>query len=113
MDAEIQKFGDDIVVVSVPLEKLDMSTANEFKRMMSPVMEGCRRVVLDMNIISFVDSSGLGAILSCLRELSSEGGDLKLCRVQKRVRVMFELVRMHRILNILNTPEEAVQAFEA
>ncbi len=113
MNANLEHRAGDVVVVSAPLEKLDMSTANEFKRMMAPIIKENKRVVLDMNSVSFVDSSGLGAILSCLRELSSEGGDLKLCQVQKRVRVMFELVRMHRILNILNTPDEAVQAFGA
>ncbi len=109
----MEKQSEEPVIVSVSLEKLDMSTSNEFKRMMSPIMRDSKQVVLDMDAVAFVDSSGLGAILSCLRELSSEGGDLKLCRVQKRVRVMFELVRMHRILSILNTPEEAVQAFAA
>lgn len=103
----------DVIVVKPSLEKLDMSTAGEFKKLMAPVMEENKRVVLDMEAIAFVDSSGLGAILSCLRELSSSGGDLKLCRVQKRVRIMFELVRMHRILAIWNTPQEAVDAFDA
>jgi len=113
VSTQVEKRSGDVVVVAVALDKLDMSTANEFKRMMAPIVKDNKRVVLDMNSVTFVDSSGLGAILSCLRELSSEGGDMKLCQVQKRVRVMFELVRMHRILSILNTPDEAVQAFGA
>ena len=40
-----------------------------------------------------------------------EGGDLKLCNVTKPVRALFELIRMHRIFDIVNTREEAVQAF--
>lgn len=112
MNIQTEMAGD-VAVVSVQQDKLDMSTANDFKKNMAPVIQAHKKVVLDMNAVSFVDSSGLGAILSCLRELSGAGGDLKLCRVQKRVRVMFELVRMHRILNILNTSEEAVTAFAA
>jgi len=90
-----------------------MSTASDFKKRMAPLLAAHRQIVLDMDAVTFVDSSGLGGILSCLRELSATGGDLKLCRVQKRVRVMFELVRMHRILNIFPTCEEAVAAFDA
>ena len=112
LTAQKDKMGD-MIIVTPSLEKLDMSTAGEFKKLMAPIMEENKRVVLDMEAIAFVDSSGLGAILSCLRELSSAGGDLKLCRVQKRVRIMFELVRMHRILAIWNTPQEAVDAFDA
>ncbi len=100
-----------VAVVGVQFEKLDMSTASEFKKRMAPVITSYQRIVLDMDAVTFVDSSGLGGILSCLRELSTSGGDLKLCRVQKRVRVMFELVRMHRILSIFPTCDEAVAAF--
>lgn len=103
----------EVAVVTVPLEKLDMSTAGDFKKMMTPIVAAQKKIVLDLDGVNFVDSSGLGAILSVLRELSAGGGDLKLCRVQRRVRVMFELVRMHRIVNILNTREEAVAAFAA
>ncbi len=112
MQGETSTNNGDITLAAVPLEKLDMSATGEFKKWMAPLMTGSKRIVLDMDTVSFVDSSGLGAILSCLRDLNAAGGDLKLCRVQKRVRVMFELVRMHRILGIYNTPEEAMAAFQ-
>jgi len=59
-----------------------------------------------------VDSRGCGAILSCLKQISPAGGDLKLCRVSPRVRLVFDLIRMHNICEIVNTREEAVQAFQ-
>jgi anti-sigma B factor antagonist len=65
-----------------------------------------------MQHVQFVDSAGIGAIISCLKTLSANGGDLKLCNVAKPVRGLFELVRLHRLLDILNTKEEAVRAFQ-
>jgi anti-sigma B factor antagonist len=59
-----------------------------------------------------VDSSGLGAFISCLRKLNGKGGDLKLCGMSKQVRAVFELVRMHRIFEIFGTTDEAVHAFQ-
>lgn len=97
-----------VLVVTPTLEKLDLSTAGEFKEQLSALIPVEKSLVLDMEGIHFVDSSGLGAILSVLRELSAAGGDLRLCCLQKRVRVMFELVRMHRVLTIQATVEEAV-----
>ena len=44
---------------------------------------------------------------------SQNGGDLKLCNVNKIVRMVFDLIRLHRICEILNTKEEAVKAFAA
>ena len=44
----------------------------EFKRDIAAVLEPCRKVVFDLRELRFVDSSGLGAILSCLRQLNAK-----------------------------------------
>ncbi len=110
MEMSIEKIGD-VTVVVLPGERLDASDAKEFKRDIAPVLEANSKVVFDMSQLRFVDSSGLGAILSCLRQLNAAGGDLKLCGLSKPIRALFELVRMHRVFNIFNTKEEAVGAF--
>ena len=51
-------------------------------------------------------------MLSCLRQLSTKGGDLKLCSMSKQVRALFEL-GMHRIFDIYGTREEAVRTFQS
>ncbi len=103
---------DSVAVATVPVNELDASNAEEFKRDMAPVLQTNTRLVLDLSRLRFVDSSGLGAILSCLRQLSAKSGDLKLSGMSKQVRGLFELVRMHRIFDIYGTKEEAVHAFE-
>ncbi len=111
MEMRIEKMGE-VTVVVLPGERLDASDATEFKRNIAPVLEGNSKVVFDMSQLRFVDSSGLGAILSCLRQLNANGGDLKLCGLSKPVRALFELVRMHKVFNIFNTKEEAVNALQ-
>ena len=100
-----------ITVAEIPVEELDASNASELKLNMAPILEASTRLVIDLSRVHFVDSSGLGAMLSCLRQLSAKGGDLKLCGMSKQVRAAFELVRMHRIFDIFGTREEAVHAF--
>ena len=100
----------DITIVVLPGEQLDAGNAKEFKRDIASVLEPCRKVVFDLRELRFVDSSGLGAILSCLRQLNAKGGDLKLCEMTKPVRALFELVRMHKIFDIYVTKGEALQA---
>lgn len=102
---------DDISVVSLPGDKLDVGNVKEFRRDISPLLSETPRVVFDMSELQFVDSSGLGAILSCLRQVNAAGGELKLASLTKPVRVLFELVRMHRVFDIFNTTEEALRAF--
>ncbi len=98
-------------IFQIPVESLDAGNAKEFKRDVLPALNGKARVIFDMSGLKFVDSSGLGAILSCLRQLNAGGGDLKLTGMQKPVRALFELVRMHRVFDIYNTREEALAAF--
>ncbi len=104
---------DKVAIAEIPVEELDASNAGELKRDMAPILEANTRLVIDLTRLRFVDSSGLGAMLSCLRHVSAKGGDLKLCGLSRQVRAAFELVRMHRIFDIFATREEAVRAFQS
>src|ERR1700754_41286 len=107
MNTRLEKVGN-ITVIGVEGDSLDASNAQDFKRAVAPaVAENCK-LVFDLSLLQFIDSSGLGAFLSCLRQLHATGGDLKLCGMTRPVRGLFELVRMHRIFDIHNTREEAV-----
>lgn len=102
-----------VTVAEVPVKELDAGNAAELKSAMSQIIEQNSRIVLDVRKMQFVDSSGLGAILSCLRQLSAKGGDLKLCCMTRQVRSAFELVRLNRIFDVFESREEAVRAFNA
>lgn len=104
---------DDVVVVEVPGPSLDASNSKDFKAEVSPILNSAQKVIFDLEHLGFVDSSGLGSILSCLRQLNGAGGDLKLCGMTKPVRALFELVRMHRIFEIYESRDEALAAFKS
>ena len=102
----------EVTVVVLAGAQLDASTAAEFKSDIAPVLEAHAQVVFDLSRLGFVDSSGLGAFLSCLRHVHAQGGDLKLCSLSQPVRALFELVRMHRLFHIFDTQEAAIRAFQ-
>ncbi len=104
---------DDVAVARIPVAELDAANSGEFKHDIAPVLESADKVVIDLSEVRFVDSSGLGAMLSCLRQMTAKGGDLKLSGMSKQVRATFELVRMHRIFDILENSDTAVAAFKA
>jgi sigma-B regulation protein RsbU (phosphoserine phosphatase) len=112
MEATIENVGD-VAVIVLPGDSLDAGNAKEFKRDVMPMLGGRSKVIFDMSGLHFVDSSGLGVVLSSLRQLNATGGDLKLSGMAKPVRALFELVRMHRIFDIYSTREEALAAFGA
>lgn len=100
-----------VTIAEIPVKELDASNAGDLKSSMGRILEKNSQVVMDVARMQFVDSSGLGAMLSCLRQANERGGDLKICCMNKQVRTAFELVRMHRIFDIFENREDAVRAF--
>ena len=107
----VEKVGD-VTLVEIGLENLDASNERAFKQEMSTVLDTEPRVALGLARLQFVDSSGLGAILACLRRVNARGGDLKRYGMTRPVRALFELVRMHRVFEIYNSRDEVVESFE-
>jgi anti-sigma B factor antagonist len=110
MQFETEKIGD-VVVVKIQTEVLDAANAREFRAGITPILEKDVKIVFDMSPVNFLDSSGCGTVLSCLRQLNSAGGDLKMFGLQQSVRTLFELIRLHRIIDIFNSRDEAVNAY--
>ena len=111
MDLGVEIVGG-VAVVVVMVDELDAGNIPEFKRRVAPILAAHSKVVIDLSRVRFIDSSGLGAMLSCLRQLTAKSGELKLSGLSEQVRAAFELVRLHRILDIYEDRAKAVEAFK-
>jgi anti-sigma B factor antagonist len=114
MKVDFETIGD-LTMVDVDVPHLDASTARQFRREVVAKLPATAKVILDLRRVKFIDSSGCGAILACLRQLDAEGngpGALKLCGASRPVRALFEMVKLHKLVEIYNTREEAIQAYE-
>jgi anti-sigma B factor antagonist len=103
--------GTDVLVIELREDNLDASNVRAFRDAVQSLMGERTRVVLDMASVKFVDSSGLGALISCLRQVNGRRGDFRLCEMSRTVRALFELMRMHRVFNIHDTRADAVASF--
>ncbi|NDY93085.1 STAS domain-containing protein [Ideonella sp. TBM-1] len=101
----------EVLVLSLRGESLDASNVAAFKESALALSRGHPRVVLDMTGLQFVDSSGLGALISCLRQQNGQRGDLRLCHMSPAVRALFELMRMDRVFRIFDRCDDAVASF--
>jgi anti-sigma B factor antagonist len=101
-----------ILVALYPAETLDVGNVKDFRKAVEPILKEHSRILFDLEVLQFVDSSGLGALLHCLREMEEIGGELKVCSMSKSVMTVFEMVRLHRTFEIFNSREEALEAFE-
>jgi anti-anti-sigma factor len=116
IDMLLEHATDNNVLIITPKgQSLDAKDAPAFKEEVINLItvNDLNRVVLDLQHLDFIDSSGLGTFLSVLRVLHSTGGELKLARMNKTIRTMFELVSMHKVFEIFNSTDEAVRSFKA
>jgi anti-sigma B factor antagonist len=90
-------------------ERLDAHNSQEFKEYLLRQLEnGAKGLILDLSDVRFVDSSGLGALLSGHKNANLREVRLALSGVQARVQSMFELTRLHRVFEIHPTVEDAL-----
>ena len=88
-------------VVRIDDERLDISNAPPLRTQLQTLLEaGSQELVVDFGAVSFVDSSGLGVLLSAMRVAARTGGTLRVAGIRPEVRALFELAQMHRVLDI-------------
>jgi len=75
--------------------------------------QGGRKIVLDLRGVSFLDSAGLGELISCKKRMVESGGELRLLRPNGKVRDMLEMLSLSRIFKIFDDEAAVLASFEA
>ena len=90
----------DLLIVRAMEDRIDAAVAIQFKERMRVVLcDMSSRVVLDMSRVSFLDSSGLGAVVAVMKLLGPERR-LELAGLTATVRKVFRLTRMDEVFTI-------------
>ena len=100
------------VTVVAPTGRLDVAGAPALKEAISELpRNGPAKVVIDMEGVSFVDSTGLGSVIAALKQIRSSQGELRLAAPNQQVRVVLELTTLDRVFPYYATLEEALAGF--
>jgi anti-sigma B factor antagonist len=99
-----------VLVAKVLESRIAADVAPRFKTdLIDYIQSGNRSIVLDLGGVSFIDSSGLSALVSSLKAIGNDG-DLVLCGTRSAVASMFKLTRMDKVFRMFASSEEAVAA---
>jgi anti-sigma B factor antagonist len=99
---------EDVLIVKTPASRIDAASAIQFKEQMRNVMQDAPgRVVLDMENVGFVDSSGLGALVAVFK-LTARERSFELAALQPTVQKLFELTRMNSVFQLHKTAADAL-----
>ncbi len=75
------------------------------------VDRGERKILIDFARTGYIDSSGLGALVSISRKIREVGGDLRLSGLNEDLRSLFELTKLDTLFEIAETPAQALASF--
>lgn len=110
MNVEIDR-NDARSVLHLREERIDAHNAGELKDcLLNSLEDGCPLLIIDLEAVHFIDSSGLGALLSGYKNANLRQARFVLTGLQARVRSMFELTRLHRVFEIADRVADVVAA---
>lgn len=91
-----------------PAGRLNMVSAPKLREFVADVVaSGTSRIVVNLGETAFMDSSGLGALIGCLKAARQAGGDLRIAAVQPQVKMVLELTSMDRVLTSYSSADDA------
>ena len=103
--------GNGVSILRYKSERLDAHNSEVLKLKIKELFEGgAKNVLVDLAEVRFIDSSGLGALVSGFKNAVAYKGALALSGFQDQVRSMFELTRLNRVFDIYVSEEEALAA---
>jgi anti-anti-sigma factor len=100
---------DDVVVARIHGDMWGKPEDRELKTEMKALAkQGERRFVIDFEGASAVSSTGIGIVVSSLTAIQGEGGRLRLCNLNQRVKATFEITGISKMVSIYDTVESAL-----
>jgi anti-anti-sigma factor len=102
----------DALIVRVHEAKLTYPVLSAFLAEVRAVVdEGGRRLVIDLEAVTYVDSATIGCLVEIHRLLEGHGGAVKLSGLQRRVHTMLTMTGVHRVVDVCRDEAEALAAF--
>lgn len=110
MSFEVKKQGD-VTVIDVA-GQLIVGNRQELKQKVLEHLEaGGRKFLIDFSDTGYIDSSGLGVLVSLSKKIREQGGELRLANLNEDLRTLFELTKLDTLFHIANDRAEALASF--
>jgi anti-sigma B factor antagonist len=111
MTFTLRKEAGGVMVVTVD-GQLIVGNRQELKQQVIDALDGgARKFVVDFTRTGYIDSSGLGVLVSLSKKIREHGGDLRLAGLNEDLQTLFELTKLDTLFAITRTTQEALAAF--
>ncbi|MGH7476522.1 MAG: STAS domain-containing protein [Longimicrobiales bacterium] len=110
MAFDVSKQGE-VTVIDVEGQLIVGNRQELKKKVLEELEGGARRFLIDFENTGYIDSSGLGVLVSLSKKIREQGGDLRLANLNEDLRTLFELTKLDTLFHIANSRQEALQSF--
>jgi anti-sigma B factor antagonist len=100
----------DVLVISVEGQLIVANRQELKQRVLDALTDGERKFVIDFSETGYIDSSGLGVLVSVSKKIRELGGELRLSGLNEDLRVLFELTKLDTLFHISETKSEALSS---
>ncbi len=108
-----EKIVDDIAILTLNGDLIgDPETTKLREKVKSLITDDIKKIVIDLAGVSYINSAGLGSLISVLTTVRNAGGDLKLARVGKRIKSIFVITQLVKVFDTYETQERAIASFK-
>jgi anti-sigma B factor antagonist len=92
--------------------RVDASCSGQLKDTVTAMIDAQKKkILIDLSAVNFIDSSGLGMLVACLRSATKTGGALKITSLQESPKKLFEVTRLDRVFEIFDDRDSAIKSF--
>jgi len=75
------------------------------------ISEGNKKILLNLGNVNYIDSSGLGELMTAFTSMRSQGGELKLLNLTKRVRDLMQITKLYTVFDITDDEATSIKSF--
>jgi len=85
----------------------------QLRKLVDQVLDnGTRKLIMDLGDIKYIDSSGIGELVSCHTTIKNRGGEMRLSRLNSKIYSLLQLTALITVFSIYDSLEDALQNFE-
>ena len=108
----IREFVGDIVILKVNLPRATFKEAQIFRdKILYDILRNNLKIIIDLNICEYIDSTFLGALVIALKKISERGGEIKYVIPKPEAVYLLKLTGLYGVFNLYRTSEDAIDSF--
>jgi anti-sigma B factor antagonist len=107
----VRQVGDVVVVDAVGRLTLGEGSSTFRDTLRDLVAQGNKKIVLNLGEVSYIDSSGIGELVSAFTTVTNQGGRFKLLSLTKRVQDLLQITKLYTVFEVFDDEAAAVGSF--